>query len=409
MTNLAQKAPLLGLVLSGGGARGAYEAGVIRYIRDELPQKVREKINFDILCGTSVGGINSCFLAAHSHTPHLQGKMLTSVWQSLKIDTVYKIDWRELFNLPRFLLGSRGRGQIDELVGPGRLGGLFNTYPLEKFVTRSIEWPNIKKNIKDGFLHALAINATNISTGNTHVFVQSESPLSHASKNPQIKTVWVDITPSHALASAAMPWIFPAVEIAGEIYCDGAIKMTTPISPALRLGAQRLLVIGLRSQKDPDALPVKFDSYPSAAFLLGKILNALLQDKTEYDLLQLNRFNKLLAAGTQKFGEEFAIDFAQVATQLRGTPYRNIDSLVVRPSTDLSLIAEKHLKLGSISSRVGGLIGPILRRIGENAEGQAKDLLSYLLFDGEFANDLIMLGMHDADACRQDLIDFFNI
>lgn len=402
-------APLLGLVLSGGGARGAYEAGVIRYVRDELPLRVRAKIRFDILCGTSIGAINTCFLAAHSHTPDLQGRALAEVWQNLRINSVYKVGWRELFNLPKFLLGSRGRGQIDNLVAHGRLGGLFNTYPLEKLVQNSINWDDIKTNMKNGHLRALAVNATNIGTGITHVFVQTLQPESHPSKDPQIQTRWVDITPRHALASAALPWIFPAVEIDGEIYCDGALKLNTPISPALRLGAEKLFIIGLKTKDKPTDSPSKFDSYPSAAFLLGKILNALLLDKTDYDLLQLDRFNALLDAGTAKFGNEFNTELAQVVTELRGTPYRRIDSLVVRPSVDLATIAEHHLRSGAMAARAGGLIGPFLRRMGDAAEGQTKDLLSYLMFDGEFAADLIKLGMHDADSSRQQLIDFFDI
>lgn len=402
-------APLLGLVLSGGGARGAYEAGVIKYLRDELPVQVRSKIKFDIMCGTSIGAINSCFLAAESDSPDTQGKALAAVWQSLQINSVYKVGWREIFNLPKFILGSRGRGELDELVGHGRLGGLFNTYPLEKLVHRTINWDKIKTNINLGHLQALAINATNISTGITHVFVQTNQPESPPSRDPQIKTHWLDITPSHALASSALPWIFPSVEINGEIYCDGALKLNTPISPALRLGADRLFVIGLRSQNPQPQAVASFDSYPSAAFLLGKIFNALMLDKTDYDLMQLERFNALLEAGKIKFGEDFAHELADIATDLRGGPYRKIDHLVVRPSVDLSTIAERHLKSGVLASRAGGLVGPFIRRMGDAEEGQTKDLLSYLLFDGEFATDLIDLGMADADSMRQQLIDFFDI
>jgi len=413
VTESIVRAPLTGLVLSGGGARGAYEAGVIRYIRDELPPRIRRHVRFEIICGTSVGAVNCCFLAAHNHMPEVQGHLLTEMWQSLKIDGIYRVGLKELLNLPRFLFGSRGRGQLDDALGPGRLGGLFNTMPLEELVRKGVRWSNIGANLASGDLKALAINATHISTGKTHVFVQRATKgLPPWSTDPQIEAREVEITPSHALASAAIPWIFPAVEIEGEIYCDGGLKLNTPISPALRLGADRLLVIGLRStvgdSPKSEKKPARIDNFPSAAFLLGKILNALLLDKTEYDLKRLQRFNALLQAGEEEFGAEYDASLGRVMSGLRGAPYRKVGTLVVRPSEDIATIAERHLRLGSVAARAGGIVGPFLRQMGEVSEGQASDLLSYLLFDGEFASDLIRLGMHDADAQRAKIVEFFS-
>src|SRR5580704_2054925 len=169
-----KRAPITALVLSGGGARGAYEAGVLRYIRDELPPRVRPHVRFEVLCGTSVGAINCCYLAATSHIPELQGQGLMTLWQSVKIDRVYRLGMREIFNLPRFLLGSRGRGELDEAVGPGRLGGLFNTSPMEYMVKNDIPWHRLRKNLDEGHFKALAVNATHVRTGRTHVFVERE-------------------------------------------------------------------------------------------------------------------------------------------------------------------------------------------------------------------------------------------
>src|SRR5579871_1072312 len=240
-----KRAPVTALVLSGGGARGAYEAGVIRYIRDELPLRMRPHVRFEVLCGSSVGALNCCFLAATSHMPESQGQALVNVWQSLRIDRVYQLGMRELLNLPRFLLGSRGRGELDDFVGPGRLGGLFNTSPMEEFVRSAISWSRLRDNLEEGHFRALAVNATHIRTGKTHVFVEREGGgLPPWSTDPQIEAHAVEIGPAHALASAAIPWIFPAVSINGEIYSDGSIKLNTPISPALRLGADRLFVVG---------------------------------------------------------------------------------------------------------------------------------------------------------------------
>lgn len=410
-----KRAPLTGLVLSGGGARGAYEAGVIKYIRDELPPRVRAHARFEIICGTSVGAINGCFLAANAHAPELQGRALAQVWERLRIEGVYKVGWRELTNLPRFLLGSRGRGQLDEVVGPGRLGGLLNTAPMEQLVRRGMRWHHISRNLATGDLHAIAVNATHIASGRTYTFVQrAGGGLPPWSTDPQVEARACAIGPSHPLASAAIPWIFPAVDIDGEVYCDGGLKLNTPISPALRLGADRILVIGLRPEEQQLEVAKKakerMDQFPSAPFLLGKILNALLADKTEYDLNRLRRFNAILEAGEQAFGEGFEEALGNVMRPLRGAGYRKVDTLMIRPTEDIGAVASRHARLGSVASRAGGVVGPLIRRIAETGGGESEgDLLSYLLFDGEYASDLVRMGMRDADACRQELIDFFKV
>jgi len=401
MIQAAQRAPWTALVLSGGGARGAYEAGIIKYLRDELPPRIKAHLRFEIYCGTSVGAVNSCFLAAHNHQPELQGKLLADLWERVRIDGVYHVGFREIFNLPKFLFGSRGRGEIDDPVGPGRLGGLFNTSPLEQLVKAGLPWENISANIASGELKALAINATHIATGVTHVFIQTDHrDLSNWDYDPQVHAFSTQITAAHAMASAAIPWIFPSVELDGEIYFDGGVKLNTPISPALRLGADRLFVIGLNSAETEQKTHASIEHFPSALFLLGKILNALMVDKTDYDLKRLERVNAMLEID-ERIGDKLAA--------LRGAPYRKIDTFAIRPSEDLAVIAGRHLRTGTAATRAGGLFAPFLQRFGESSEGEANDLLSYLLFDGEYASDLIRLGMRDADAQRQKIIDFFSV
>jgi len=409
-----KKAPQTALVLAGGGARGAYEAGVIKYIRDELPARIKPHVRFEILCGSSVGAINCCYMAAMSHTPEMQGRGLVKLWQSLQIDKVYQLGMREIFNLPRFLLGSKGRGELDDVVGPGRLGGLFNTSPMETLVRHEIPWKKLQQNHAEGFYKALAINATHIRSGKTHVFVQRQADgLPSWSTDPQIEAHAVEIEASHALASAAIPWVFPAVSINNEIYSDGSIKLNTPISPALRLGADRLFVVGLKSE-DPSWASIKtqenkIDAFPSAAYLLGKILNALLVDKTDYDLKRLRRYNIMLQEGQREFGDNFVPFMDDLMVKARGAAYREISTLEVRPSIDIAEVASRHLQRGSIAARAGSLVGPLLHRLGDVGVGQASDLLSYLLFDYEFASELIKLGMHDADIKRQEIIEFFSL
>jgi len=411
------RAAVTGLVLSGGGARGCYEAGIIKYIRNELPARTRNNARFEIICGTSVGAINTCFLAASSHQPEVQGRALADVWERLRIEGVYQVGLKQLLNLPRFLFGSRGRGELDDVVGPGRLGGLLNTSPLEALVRRGTRWSLIEENIQTGVLKGVCVNATHIGSGKTHSFIQTKDGVLPAwSTDPSVVPRSVKIGPEHALASAAIPWVFPVVDIGGEVYCDGGLKLNTPISPAIRLGADRLLVIGLRAKEEPDGeggmLPNPQDSVeqsPSAAFLLGKILNSFLSDKTEYDLQRLERFNALIDAGTTAYGEGFQDALGAALTKTRGQPYRKVDALFVRPNEDIAAVAAKHLRLGSVVARAGPIVGPLLRRLAGTGGEREGDLLSYLLFDGEYASDLVAMGMRDADAMRQQIIDFFAV
>lgn len=413
-----KKAALTGLVLSGGGARGAYEAGIIKYIRNELPPRTRSNARFEIICGTSVGAINTCFLAATSHQPEVQGRALADVWERLRIEGVYQVGLKQLLNLPSFLLGSRGRGELDDVVGPGRLGGLLNTSPLEALVRRGTRWSYIEDNIQSGVLTGICVNATHVASGKTHSFVHTKDGIIPPwSTDPSVVPRAVKIGPEHALASAAIPWVFPCVDIGGEVYADGGLKLNTPISPAIRLGADRLLVIGLRAKEEPDGeggmVPNpradSVDQSPSAAFLLGKILNAFLSDKTEYDLQRLERFNRLIEAGIAAYGEGFEAALGAALSKSRGQPYRKVDSLFVRPNEDIAAVAAKHLRLGSVVARAGPIVGPILRRLAGTGGEREGDLLSYLLFDGEYAADLVAMGMRDADAMRQQLIDFFAV
>jgi NTE family protein len=416
-----KQAARTGLVLSGGGARGCYEAGIIKYIRNELPPRTRTHARFEIICGTSVGAINACFLAAHAHQPEVQGRALADIWERLRIDAVYQMGFRELMNLPQFLLGSRGRGELDDVVGPGRLGGLLNTSPLEQLVRRGTRWNLIDENLQQGILHAVCVNATHVASGKTHSFVHTkDGTIPPWSTDPSVVARAVKLAPEHALASAAIPWIFPCVDVDGHVYADGGLKLNTPISPAVRLGADRLLVIGLRAKEEPsesgmmpkvdDGVGVdQVEHSPSAAFLLGKILNSFLSDKTEYDLQRLERFNALIEAGERAYGEGFADALGAAMTKQRGQTYRKVDSLLVRPFEDISAVAAKHLRLGSVITRAGPIVGPLLRRLAGTGGEREGDLLSYLLFDGEYAADLVAMGMRDADAMRQQLIDFFAV
>lgn len=405
--------PWTGLVLSGGGARGAYEAGVIKYIREELPDRVKQRVRFEIITGTSVGALNACFMAGHSHLPETQARQLCEMWENLRIERVYKVTWRELLNIPRFILGSGGFGELEERVGPGRHGGLVHTGPLEALVRTGNRWNMISRNIAAGRLEALSVTATDIGTGKSVVFVERRGGgIPTWSRDPFVVARATQISHKHALASAAIPWLFPAVEVDGRTYCDGGLRQNTPLSPALRLGADRVLVIGLRHEESPAEVAraegARMDSFPSALYLLGKVLNALMVDHTEYDLEVLKRTNALMEAGQQVYGPDFTQRVGALMGGMRGAAYRVVKPMAIKPSQNIGVLAARHARLGSAAARAGGIVGRVIRRIGEEEDLTESDLLSYLLFDGDYARELIALGMHDADASRAALIEFFS-
>ncbi len=399
------------IVLSGGGALGAYEAGALKYIMEDVSQALGHEIRFDIIAGTSVGALNGCFMAGYADRPKLQGHILCKIWESLEVSDVYALTWREVRRIPKFIFGSRGLGDLDDIGRSGRLGGLLNSEPLERLVQTTMDFGRIRKNIEAGHLQALALNATHLATGNTHTFVQT-----HDGKLPAWSTVegmvprLVEIEPAHVLASAALPWVFPAVNIHGDIYVDGGLKLNTPISPAIRLGAKRVLVMSLDPADVADSTQTPIPQFPSAFNLLGYIFSALMESRSSnYDLRRLRRLNRILAYGHERFGPEFLEMVDDAVVKERGSTYRHIETLEIRPKTSLTRVANQIIRTGTIIQRSNGLTRSLLRKVAEMGLHQEDNpLLGYLLFDGEFARELIRMGYEETRERHDELVAFFS-
>jgi NTE family protein len=397
----------IGLVLSGGGARGAYEAGVIRYLREELPRSLGRHAPLDILSGTSVGAITACFLAASMQTPDTQGAELCGMWSQLALEQVYKVEGEDLWTLTRKMW----RAATNEPVRPEgwRLYDILHPEPLEELVRARAVWPNITENLESGHLQALAVTATQISTGKAVTFVQrKEGGVPPWSRDPANVARPAVIGPDHALASAAIPMLFRAVRLDEGYFCDGSLRQNTPLSPALRLGAEKVLIISLK-HKNGEEQPARLTSYPTTPLLMGKVLNALLLDHTDYDLDRLRRFNHLLEAGELAFGKDFVPKMNEAVREMRGQPYRHVEDLVLRPSRDIAKIASTHARKNRLRSATqASLPTKLLHRIAQSQLVTEADLASYLLFDGDYAKDLIALAMEDAHAQREALLRFFG-
>ena len=401
------------LVLSGGGARGAYAAGVVAGIVEVLGATAGGPAPFGIFTGTSVGAINATFLAAHGDRGDLGVEALEAVWRGLRLPVHVRIDPL------RLLTGSRlAQSTVGAAVGAGwrrltgrkpaaTLGGsLLDPEPLDAVVRDAIPWTRLHGNLDAGRVRALVVAALQVATGRTAVFHETcPGHAFRASKDPRREAVPARITAAHVLASAAIPLVFPARRIGAGWYCDGGLRFNTPIAPAIRAGAERLVVVSLLHRP---AVPraVSEAEYPNLLFLMGKVLNALLLDPVAYDLQVLDRFNRLVDVlhDTLSPAERARVD--AVLTRSRGLPYRKLETLVFTPSRDLGELAAEHLRVGGPPT-VGWLGETLLRRAGQPGATWEDDLASYLLFDGGFAAQLIALGKADVRARADEVLRFF--
>jgi NTE family protein len=277
-------------------------------------------------------------------------------------------------------------------------------------VRTRILWPRISANLARGLFAAISVSATEIYSGNAVVFVQRrEGGVPVWSRDANTKALEAILGPEHALASAAIPMLFRAVRMGEEYFCDGSLRQNTPLSPALRLGADRLLIVSLNHLESGPKRGAANRGYPSTPLLMGKVLNALMLDQTDYDLDRMRRFNAFLERGVQSFGPDFLEKMNETATGRRAQPYRIIRDLVLRPSRDLAELAAVHAR----KDRLSGIDSPalptrLLQRIAQSQLMTEADLASYLLFDGAYARDLMTLAMEDTHARRQELVRFFT-
>jgi NTE family protein len=402
MTSTMERKPnqrRVAMILSGGGARGAYEVGVLWYIFEDLTRILGRPPRIDILCGTSVGAINACYLAAHLGDPVLGLRRLVELWSELELTRVLGFGVRQVLTLPRVLLGG-GEGY-----------GLFDVRPMAELVQREISWRAVARCLRRGMLRALTVSCTEVSTGRTVVFMQVSPELTVPVVAPPRTLFRANrIGPPHALASAAIPLLFPPVRIDGELHLDGGLRQNTPIAPAIRLGATHIFAIG--SSREVKGRVVREAGHqevvraPGAAFLLGKVLNAFLLDHVDVDIELLTRINNVVVDGTRAFGHGFTEALSAQARKRDALEYRYVSALRVRPSEDIGRLANNHLKRGRLRG------DPILTKrlfalLDLGVESEA-DLASYLLFDGPFCRRLIEMGRADAQARRDDLVEFFR-
>jgi NTE family protein len=289
-------------------------------------------------------------------------------------------------------------------------GGIINPAGLRRILTDAVPFERIDGLLRDGHLRAVSVSATHVGTGKAVVFVQQSHDMlpswgNDTTVEPRAAALGVD----HALASAAIPFLFPAVSIDGELYCDGALRQNVPLSPARRLGSDALIVVSPNcspdSPTDPELARERERSFFGPAFLAGKTMNALLLDRVDGDVDRLNRINQILEAGVREYGPGFLAAINRQLGRDGLARLRPLESIVIRPSQNIGLLAGEFLASAGFRRRAS-MTRRLFRRFA--ATSREADFGSYLLFDGRFAAELIELGRADARAHHERLARLFD-
>jgi NTE family protein len=360
-----------------------------------------------------VGAVHACYLAGTADAPAEGIDRLLQVWREMSFSTVYRFGVRDAFSFSRALFGSGQDIPTQRSEQPSRIHGLLNTAPLEQLVVQNIPWRQLRRNVRRGVVPALVVAATEIATGRTVFFVDTpQRQVPSWTRDPHVVARASLIGPVHALASAAIPFLFPTVRIGTTYYCDGGLRMHNPISPALRLGADRVLIVGVtRDRWAPDGQTrptrARLRRFLSAGFLFGKILDTLLMDRIEQDLDHMRLLNEIFRAGTLAYGPEFLGRVNAVAERERGLGFRIVDDCFIRPSSDIGAIAGQHVRRLRRRPAHSWLGKMTFRVLTQGSPEEEADLMSYLLFDGGYADELIELGREDARRHEEQLLTFF--
>ena len=374
----------LALVLSGGGARGAYQVGVLRILAREFPEAVP-----DILTGVSAGGINAAFLASRQEPYQQKVDELAEMWSHLRIDEVFRVDthnlaWRALRWGGRLVSGGKSP------LPPAK--SMVDTKPLREVLERELhagEGPltGINESLRDGWLRAFALTASSYTTGQSVTWVQTrEDCAMPAWERPLRKSSMCALRIDHVMASAALPFFFPAIEVDGAWYGDGGIRLTQPLSPAIHLGATRIIAVTTRYAKSrEEADRPSIVGYPPPAQVAGSLFNAIFLDQLDSDAMQLRQINALIEAHPED----------------KRLGLRPIELLVLRPSEDLGRLANAY------EADLPKAFRFFTRGLGTR-ETRSNDMLSLVMFQTDYVKRLIELGESDALAKRAEIEAFLR-
>jgi NTE family protein len=368
------------LLLSGGGARAAYQLGVLKAIATFLPRN--QGLPFPIVCGNSAGAINAAGLACYASCYHLGLRKLEWVWKNFHTRQVYDSGIRDVF---KHLAGNYLSG-FQSHQHQRHPSSLLNNQPLRRLIRSRLDFHRIDRNISSGYLRAITINASSYTSHDSISFYQGQSDIKPWQRE-QRRGIPCTLNSEHLIASSAIPMLFPPVKIMGEFLGDGSIHQLSPLSPAIHLGAEKILIIGVE-QPEKKSRFTDMSRYPSSIAIAGHLLDTIFADTLKSDLERLTRINETIAHMTHR--------------QQQQTKLKTIDTLVINPTRNFNEMAAKHFH------RMPSGIKILLRMMGLHDKADSS-LLSYLLFEKEFCRELIDLGLQDGLARQEEIRSFLSI
>lgn len=354
----------IALLLTGGGARAAYQVGMLKAIASRYPRN--SKVPFDIICGTSAGAINGTGIACYASCFHLGVKKIEWVWRQFHTNQVYYSDYPRVFR--HLLRGAFSAFQAD--YANKRPVSLFDNAPLQRLLGKILDLKRLDRNIMGGYLSSVSVTASSYSNGDSMTFFQSDSANEwRRAKRCGQRTL---LGLHHLLASAAIPVVFPSVRIHQHYFGDGSINQLSPLSAPIHLGAEKILIIGLEQPRSHD-MSERLPHHPGLATIAGHLLDTVFADTLNSDLERMQRINSTIAT-MQQHGIE---------TQLKP-----IDSLLLNPSQNFNQIASEHFLSLPLAVRT------LFRMLGIGQHSDSS-LASYLLFEQDFTRRLIDIGYED--------------
>ena len=379
---MAHKRPHVGLVLTGGGARAAYQVGVLRAIAAIVPKG--SPTPFDVLCGTSAGAINAAALAANASDFRLGVRRLVNVWKNMRAGDVYRADFAGIVACSVRWVASL----LLAAIGARRPVSLLDNAPLQAMLARQLDLSAIRQSIDSGSLRAVAVTASGYTSGESISFFEAAPQIEgwRRSRRVGVKT---QLDVAHLMASSALPFVFPPVRIHREFFGDGSMRQMAPISPALHLGADRVMVITVAATGQVASPRVVTERCPSLAQIAGHALNSIFLDALEGDLERLERINRTIGL------------LNAAAGGVAHLVLKHVDCLVISPSEPLEHIALRHVRALPRTVRVFLHGIGAMRRSGSN-------LASYVLFERPFCRALMQLGFRDAMARRDEIVAFLR-